>query len=84
MKPADQPQATPFTGEGCGALPVVRGQDSAGPVLVSAWELSADEVVDVLKTGRIWLIIRGTAHPPVSIVTRAPYDLPEGSADGGA
>ena len=74
MKPADQPNAVCYTGEGCDPLPVVRVQFAGNtPGLVTAWELSEDEMVDVNRTGRIWITLLGMAQPPISVGTRCPY-----------
>jgi hypothetical protein len=41
--------------------------------VVTAWELTAEEVADVQQTGRIWLEVRGITQPPVVLSTRCPY-----------
>lgn len=74
MRPVEQRGATTYTGSGCEPLPVVRGDMDGTPVLISEWELSAEEIAQVLQTGRIWLQVRGTAQPPVCLSTISPFE----------
>lgn len=74
MKPADQPGAVCFSAPGCDDLPVVRVQYGDVPALVSAWELTDEEVREVQEHGRIWLSIWGDRHPPVALTTSCPYN----------
>jgi hypothetical protein len=71
VKPADQPDAVPYTAEGCYALPVVRVHLSEGPALVTAWELSEQEMADVQRTGRIWVTLLGNLQPPIMVTSRS-------------
>ena len=73
MKPADQPGAVTFVASGCAPLPVLR-VDLEGGVgcLVSAWELTPEEMAEVARTGRVWLWIWGAQHPPVALETYPP------------
>jgi len=41
--------------------------------VVTAWELTSDEVADITQSGRLWLEIRGITQPPVMLSTRCPY-----------
>lgn len=38
--------------------------------LVSCWELTEQEVEDIVKTRRVFLWIHGPGHPPVSVSSR--------------
>lgn len=74
MKPVDQPHSQLLTAPGCFPLPAVLITYADGvQSVVSAWELSAEEVADVVKSGRLWLEIRGITQPPVLLTTRCPY-----------
>jgi hypothetical protein len=74
LKPADQPGAVPFGGEGYDTLPVVRATTGDGQqALVTAWELEPGEVDEVIRTGRIWLTVLGRGQPPVLLSTECPY-----------
>lgn len=56
-------------GKGCEDLPVLAASDKR---LVSCWELSDEELEEVKKTKKIWLIVHGM-HPPVSITGTEPF-----------
>ena len=65
-----QEQNTRWWGPGdVGDLPAYR--DDSG-VNISCWELTADEIVEVLKTGKVWLHLWG-AHPPVHVTAEHPF-----------
>lgn len=82
MRPVEQAAAVNFVGEGCEPLPVVRCLGAGGgTVLVSEWELSAEEIVQVLQTGRIWLQVCGSAQPPVWLGTSRPYSVETSEAE---
>ena len=38
-----------------------------GKQIISAWRLTPDEIVEVQRTGVVWLSVRGTALPPVLV-----------------
>lgn len=82
MKPADQPNAVMYTGEDCYPLPVARVLFGDQPALVTAWELTEQEMTDVVKSGRIWVTLLGTAQPPISLATRCPYAAEPLDEDG--
>jgi hypothetical protein len=73
MKPADQPGARRWGGPGFFDLPVVHADHAGKPVMVTAWELTDDEVAEVQRTGRIWLGIMGTVHPPIWLAATNPF-----------
>lgn len=72
-KPADQPGAVAYGGPGFHLLPVVRGEMDGSPTLTSAWELTAEEVAEINRSGRIFLTIMGTAQPPVLLTVEPPF-----------
>lgn len=42
-------------------------KDDASRQFVSCWQLSAAEMLEVIRTGRVYLFILGFAHPPVYV-----------------
>jgi hypothetical protein len=63
--------------EDCTPLPVCRCADPGGaPMLVSCWKLTAEEMAEVNRTARVWLLVRGDAHPPVSLSGNNPFAPP--------
>ena len=66
----------------CGKLPgeVLHTSDNA---FVSCWELTGEELVEVLQSKRIWLVVFADAHPPVMLTTDYPvlHQKPEGESD---
>lgn len=64
--------------EDCYGLPVAQTyyRNSEGqpiPCLVSCWELTPEDIVELQKTGRIYLSITGTGLPPVSLSALYPF-----------
>jgi hypothetical protein len=80
MKPADQPGARRWGGPDFFDLPVVHSVQGDKPVMVTAWELTAEEVEQVQRHGRIWLGIMGTVHPPIWLSTSKPFELGDDAA----
>lgn len=82
MKPVDQPHSQLLTAPNCTPLPAVLVTYADGvQSVVTAWELTEDEVADVVKSGRLWLEVRGITQPPVLLATRCPYDTDPLEAD---
>lgn len=51
----------------CEALGVLRARDARGwPVVISCWKMTREELDEVNRTGRIWLVIAGETMPMVS------------------
>ena len=76
MKPIRFEQATgelgrpPSMSEAeCQPLPV----HANGEGFISCWQLSADELAEVSRTGRLWLGVCGRAHPPVWVAAFSPF-----------
>jgi hypothetical protein len=53
-------------------LPVYRGSGQ----VISCWQLTVWERVKLLLSGRVWLLVLGTNHAPVSVVTERPFQEP--------
>ena len=78
MKPVDFPQSnatlTPpanMTAEECESLHVHR--DPRG-FLISCWELSGEEMMEILQSKRVWLWVwSGQSQPAVSVGTDDPF-----------
>lgn len=52
----------------CACLFVLRTQTEIGiPCVVSCWKLTRQELDEVNRTGRVWLIVLGRTMPPVAI-----------------
>jgi len=43
-----------------------------GALSVSCWRLSAEELAEINRTGRVWLLVTG-AHPPVVVQGNDPF-----------
>ena len=65
-----------MTHEQCSSLQVWRGHsDDKTPVVISCWKLTKEEVDELLKTGRIWVIIAGKTMPPLSLTAKHPWSI---------
>ena len=80
MMPGSNPYRTriinaPASCPECHPLELCDAKTSSGPVMISAWEPS-DEEIEAIKNGeRIWLFIYGASHPMVAITVGAsPFD----------
>lgn len=64
--------------EDCYSLPVAQTvyENSDGsdvPCLVSCWELSEEEIAEIIRTKRMYLSITGGTMPPVSLMVENPF-----------
>ena len=67
---------TTFVAEGCGDLPATRFRYADGvPAIETCWELSPEDLAEVNRTGKVYLRIFGTEHPPVYVDVKS--DLEE-------
>lgn len=56
-------------------LPVLRYRDLDGQThCLSKWQLSADELAEVQRTGVVWFDCWGPTHPPIWISGTDPFD----------
>jgi hypothetical protein len=67
--------APPGMEEDCDALQVLRMEIEGRPVVVSAWKVTADELAEINRTGRIWLILFGQTMPPACVCGEKPFSV---------
>lgn len=58
-----------MTAPGCGDLPVFNGDGQ----FISCWELTDEQIQDVIDNRRIWLSVRACGQPPVWLSTEYPF-----------
>lgn len=65
--------------EECEALSVWVGPLPNGfPVVVSCWKPTAEELEEIKRTGRVWLMIWGPTMPPAVLLGVSPFQpLPQ-------
>lgn len=44
-----------------------------GKQVISCWKMTAEELTEIQKTGRVWLIIAGRTMPPVAVTGVSPW-----------
>ena len=64
------------TGDDVEALSVLhaRMETSETPVVVSCWKLTAEELAEVNRTGRVWLVVMGETMPPAFVKGTKPFE----------
>lgn len=86
MKPVKFPESNAvlrkpesMTDEECSALDIFRTNDGR---CISCWELTGEELMEVLKTKRVWVEVHsGATQPPIYIGTSNPFK-PDIEAEG--
>jgi hypothetical protein len=59
----------------CECLSVLRTKDASGvPVVVSCWKPTQEEIDEITRTGRVWLVVLGHTMPPVSLCGQKPIE----------
>lgn len=58
----------------CEPLNVWRGPTQDGPVVISCWKLTEEELEEVQRTGRIWLWVFGETMPPCVLIGKHPFN----------
>lgn len=60
-----------MTDEECAPLSILNAVTDNGrgirSVVISCWKLTAEELAEVQRTGRVWLTVFGETMPPVSV-----------------
>lgn len=60
--------------ENCDPLPVYCGRCTNGhPMIVSCWKFTEDEIEEIKRTGRLWLVVHGSVMVPVSLTGTYPF-----------
>lgn len=60
-----------MTDEECTPLPIYRG----GGECISCWQLTTEELMEVLQSKRIWIrVLSGKSQPPIALETSSPFD----------
>lgn len=63
-----------MTAEECSALSAFQGLTADGlPVVISCWKLTAEELAEINRTGRVWLLVYGTAMFPSCVAGEKPF-----------
>lgn len=63
-----------MTHDECECLSVYRGPNSDGvPIVISCWKVTAEELEEIKRTGRVWLGIVGHTMPPAWISGLTPF-----------
>lgn len=58
----------------CEALSVWRGpQENGTPVVISCWKPTAEELAEINRTGRVWLLVLGLTMPPIQPTGHYPF-----------
>lgn len=75
MKPVKFKEAnTTFIAEGIPDLPAFVGDNQhSNPVIISKWELSEEEVQQIVKNKSIYLVVAGQGMPPLSMHTETVF-----------
>lgn len=67
-----------MTHDECEPLSVCFTQfDDGNPVIISCWKITAEEIEEFQRTGRIWLYIYGAGMPPVALSANNPFTKEE-------
>lgn len=69
-----------MTFDECDPLSVLLSRQPDGmPVVISCWKLTAQELEEINRTGRVWLGIIGGTMPPAWISGTKPFSAPSSS-----
>ena len=66
-----------MTDDECVSLHVFQSETQ----IISCWQLTEDEMIEVAKTGKIYLSVMGQAQPPVCVLGESPF-IDEVEKDG--
>ena len=60
--------------EDCESLSIKRAVTPQGqPVVISCWKMTREELEEVNRTGRVWLLIWGQTMPPAALAGIKPF-----------
>lgn len=58
----------------CEPLSVWRGpMDDGTPVVISCWKPTKEELEEIQRTGRVWIMVMGNTMPPILPVGLNPF-----------
>lgn len=64
-----------WTDEQCSELKVCKTTDgNQMPVIISKWQLSAEDLKEINKTQSVYLMVVGSTQPPVSLHALSPFE----------
>ena len=65
-----------LTAEQCAPLCILRMQDQDNMVsCTSCWKLTKEELDEINRTGRVWLVVYGITMPPVALSGIKPFEV---------
>ncbi len=56
-----------------GSLQVMQATVDGAPVVISCWKPSREELEEVQRTGRVWLVVYGETMPPAHVSGLSPF-----------
>jgi hypothetical protein len=67
-----------MTDDECSPLVVFKGQNINGhEVVVSCWKATPEELAEINRTGRVWLVIAGETMQPAILAGYKPFIQPK-------
>ncbi len=73
-----------MTHDECEALSVWRGLSESGqPLVISCWKTTREELAEIARTGRVWLVVYGNTMPPVALCGSSPFPKSENDQTDG-
>jgi hypothetical protein len=69
----DSPRGIPL--DQCEPLPVYIGKEKEHDVIISCFKLTREELDEVNRTGRVWLVVRGRIMPMVALDGISPFEV---------
>lgn len=66
----------PVADVGMQPLSVFRGVTDGTRIMISCWQLTPEEMAEVQRTGRVWLLVFNDEHPVVHMAGESPFGPP--------
>jgi hypothetical protein len=66
----------PVAGVGMQPLSVFRGVTDGTKIMISCWQLTPEELAEVQRAGRVWLLVFDEDHPVVHVAGESPFGPP--------
>ena len=64
-----------MSNEDCLSMSVWVGPLADGsPAVISCWKVTAEELEEIKRTGRVWLMVLGSGSPPMYITASKPFE----------